>query len=209
MLLGIKKVSLVAKNELAHQTLERADMVSLQRFSQLLTRIGLEKGSKPDAASFILLPSLKNLIPVFKFQHDKIWLDSSIWNLVMGSLGHGGTEICRIAGDTKYVVNPWEIPRNFPTFKVVESLILWYQILINAEWFFFHYTSPNCPTTAGCVIVQLDSDTIYLEITSQSTGEGLSPVGISLLPHPHLLEHTQIRCQCKVLGPPVLLMYLL
>jgi len=42
MLLGIRKVSLVTKNELAHQTLERADMVSLQRFSQLLTRIGPE-----------------------------------------------------------------------------------------------------------------------------------------------------------------------
>ena len=128
----------------------------------------------------------------------------------MGSLGHGGTEICRIAGDTKYVVNPWEIPRNFPTFKVVEFLILWYQIQINAEcFFFFHYMSPNCPTTAGCVIVQLDSDTIYLEITSQSTGEGLSPTGMPLLPCPHLLEHPQIRCQCKVLAVTVLLMYLL
>ena len=34
----------------------------------------------------------------------------------------------------------------------------------------------------------------------RSIGEGLSPTGMPLLPHPHLLMHTQIRCSCKVLA---------
>ena len=63
-----------------------------------------------------------------------------------------------------------------------------------------HTSRSDSPILVGYPGIQLDSDTICLEITSGSIGEGLSPTGMPLLPHPHLLMHTQIRCSCKVLA---------